>query len=276
LEPLGESDDISFSMYGYLDASADTQWVRITPLRDQLELSSEIPDIDVTIENMETGQTVVMTDSLFKSGNDLAFLNFWSAERIDHNQAYRIRAEGMDGETSEVTVVTPEELSTPIVRRETSYGGPTTYSVMVDEDVNLADVQTKYYVRIHSINFESKKVFSFAYRNIAEKIEAYGGVYNILIYPDDEIEEIKRRVLLPVDGEIEVVHRQIYVASSGTEWNKEIETMDELTYALPEGLNNIENGVGYMIGIDSKIVPYASCENDDGVFIACDEEDVFW
>lgn len=275
-QPLQENDQYHFSMYGYLDASADTQWVRISPAREQLETTAEIPEMKVTVENLATGDTITLRDSLFQNrgGN---YLNFWTTEPIQHNQSYRLVAEGPNGKRSQVTVNIPGELPTPLVIIQQFFGQPTTYQVVVDNSVNVADVQSKWYVRLVAPNLDERRVFSFAYRNSAKTTDAFGGAFTYLLEPEKELDEIERQVLLPQNGKIEVVYRQIYVASSSSDWSSNIASLDDLTYSLPETFSNVENGAGFLIGIDSKYVPYASCENENQTqVIPCRDEDAFW
>lgn len=275
-QALGENDQYYFSIYGYLDASADTQWVRISPAREQIETPEEIPDMSVTVENLDTGEIITMKDSLFQQ-RGANFLNFWTTEKINHNQKYRLTAERPTGEKSQVTVDMPGVLPTPLVVIQTAFGQPTTYLVVVDDNVNVADVQSKYYVRVHTPNSESRRVISFNYRNSAEHSEMNGGSYTYFLRPEKEEEEIEKQILLPSDGELEILHRQIFVASSGSQWTDEVASLDDLTYSLPEVFSNVENGVGFLTGIDSKYVPYASCENEEKTnLIPCQEEKPYW
>lgn len=275
-QALQENDQYQFSMNGYLDASADTQWVRITPAREQLETSTEIPEMTVTIENTGTGEVITMRDSLFQNSG-ANYLNFWTTESIRHNQTYRLVAERPDGEKTHATIEIPGELPTPMVVIQTSFGGPTTYSVVVDGSVHVADVQSKWYIRLKTPNLVTERTFTFAYRNSADTTETYGGAFTYQLEPEQELEEIERSVLLPPDGEIEVVNRQIYVASTSSPWSVDVSSMDDLTYALPQTFSNVENGVGFVTGIDSKSVPYASCENEAQTqIISCEEEKPFW
>src|SRR5688500_8241129 len=62
-EPLAATD-LVFSIYGHLDASADTQWVRVMPLRESLLTTSGPIDAVVTLQELETGTVVEMSDSL--------------------------------------------------------------------------------------------------------------------------------------------------------------------------------------------------------------------
>ncbi|WP_237852869.1 DUF4249 domain-containing protein [Rhodohalobacter sulfatireducens] len=272
-EPLESNNELFFSMYGYLDASADTQWVHITPVREQVDLQNNGKNIRVTIENVNTGHEIVMNDSLFQQGRN--FLNFWTDEPLENSQSYRLSAQLESGEESHVTVQTPAELPTPIVAVLTVPGAPPEYYVLVDSSVNLADIQVRYYVRLVATDFEAIRTFTFAYRNEAEEVEEFPGFYTVEIDPDAELNEIERQLLLPPEGEFEVVYRQVFVASSSTEWDEEIETLNDVIYALPQTLNNIENGLGYVIGIDSKYVPYKGCLDQKGNIISCPEEDPF-
>ena len=278
-QPFEENDIYYFSIFGYLDASADTQWVRVTPAREQLELPSTLPDVRVTLEDLQSGELAVMNDTTVELSGGSRALNFWSTMAIEHARSYRLIAERPDGATSRVTVTLPEELPTPRVRKETTPGQPTTYSVYVDDTVeHLVDVQTVWYVRIQSPGFEEQKVFSFSHREKAELIQAYGGVYSVFIRPAEELEQIEEEsaALLTGDSEIEVLHRQVYVASGGPDWNEEIPSMEDLVYALPGQFSNVENGLGYLVGIDSKIVPLKSCFDDQAVLVPCPEEEPYW
>lgn len=64
-EPLAENNQYHFSIYGYLGSAADTQWVRVGTAREAID---DVPDpagITVTLENLHTGETVIMQDLLF-------------------------------------------------------------------------------------------------------------------------------------------------------------------------------------------------------------------
>ncbi|MCW9705406.1 hypothetical protein [Fodinibius salsisoli] len=91
-EPLQENDQYHFSIYGYLDASADTQWVRVMPVRDSLYFSPRPLDAEVTLENVATGQSVVMNDSLFSPLQGVYVYNFWTKMKLEPEQTYRLTA----------------------------------------------------------------------------------------------------------------------------------------------------------------------------------------
>ncbi len=279
-EPFQKNDMYAFSIYGYLEASADTQWVRVAPARQELNMPPDIPDIQVTLEHTGNGNSVVLKDSLFTTGDGFNYLNYWTTMDIEHRQDYRLRAESTDGKISEVTVTTPKELPTPRVLIQKTSGSPLppTYSLYIDDTVeHLVDVQTRYYVRYHTPEFEREKVITFSYKDEAELIPTYGGVYSIFLEPELEEDKVvdQSQPLLNAGAEMEILYRQIYVASAGPDWNENIESLDDISYALPGSYSNVENGLGYMVGVSSKIVPYESCFNE-GLLVPCEVEESYW
>lgn len=272
-QPLEANDEFFFSMYGYLDAGADTQWVHITPVREQVDLQSGGSDIQVTIENIETGREIVMKDSLFERGVD--FLNFWTEEPIEYNQTYRLSAQLESGERSEVLVTTPEEMPDPIVVVLTMPGAPPDYYLLVDDQVNLADIQVKYYMRLTAPGFETIRTVTFSYRNSAEFLEEFPGYYTVELDPDAELFEAERQILVPPEGNLEIAYRQVFVAASGEPLQEGIENLDDVTYALPQTVKNVEMGLGYVIGIDGKYVPYEGCLDEKDNFISCGTEEPY-
>lgn len=278
-QPFQENDQYYFSIFGYLDASADTQWVRVTPARQEYNMPQEIPDMLVTLQHIESGKSVIMNDSLFVSGEGFTILNFWTTMDMEPEQTYRLKAEYPSGNTSMVMITTPEDFSTPIALEQTSYVGPTTYSLYVDDSVeHLIDVRTKWYVRFYAPGFEENKLYTFSYKDTGRRIPAYGGVYSFPLKPKVERNKIEdeNRALLRSGTEMEILHRQIFVASGGPEWNEDISSLDDVAYALPGNITNVENGLGYMVGVISKTVPYATCYNEQHVLILCEEEKPFW
>jgi len=274
-EPYQENDTYFFSMYGYLDASADTQWIRVAPARQEFNMPPEVPDMEVTLEHVQSGNTVIMVDSLVTPDNSFNYLNFSTTMDIRNSETYRLRAERLDGSASQVTATTPEEFPTPRLLEQESFGQPTTYLLYVDDVERLAEVQTKWYVRLTvGDSFEEDKIVSFSYRNSVEQISEND--YTLLIEPEEEMEQIAQQIIVPAGGEIQVVHRQIFVASGGPEWDEDIASLDDLIYALPEGFSNVEDGLGYMVGVDFKIIPYESCFDEQFVLIPCEEEEPFW
>ena len=122
-EPRQENTAYFFSIYGYLDASVDTQWVRLTPVRDNFDPDTDQIDVNVVIRNIETGEEVTMNDSLFNPNSLVAYWNFWSTMSIEPEQTYEIVATNNEREQSRVVVTIPKDYPTPInaINRDIEY-----------------------------------------------------------------------------------------------------------------------------------------------------------
>lgn len=268
-EPLKENDKYFFTIFGYLDASAlaDTQWVRIQPPRQQIDAPANVPDMTVTLENVETGNLVVMKDSLFGGESGFNYINFYSTADIEPGQKYQIKAEHPDGRTSSVSLTTPEEFPTPLFLLDSSRTAEEHHhSVVIPglENQKLVDVQTWYFVRNNKTNKIRKFTFSHIYT--VEWVDSYyGGAYVVDIIPEREEGRIFSTLNISsfFGSNYDLLRRQIFVAVAGPEWSEEIHDMSDLVYAQMEGFSNVENGLGYMIGIYSKIIPYYPCEKED-------------
>lgn len=119
-EPLIEHDRY-FSIFGVLNPAADTQWIRVTPIRDLLTTSTLPGPIEavVTLEDLSTGQIVTLSDSLFAYGvtnldhsqHRYAY-NFWTTHPIRPGATYRLTVTRSDGTKSSATVPMAKEYPT--------------------------------------------------------------------------------------------------------------------------------------------------------------------
>lgn len=259
-QPLQENDGVAFSIYGYLDASADTQWVRVTPIREQLDQPPVKPEMHVTLEHLESGSKTVMNDSLFLFNDGFNILNAWTVADIEPGQTYRLRAERRDGAASHVTVTIPGEFPEPVLQ---DIGDGCRATMLIEGVERLADVQSKWHIRLRYIDsgkviLDEERLYSFPYRNKTDRTSAVS--YSVFINTNSEEEQLRNQ-LSPtgVQTSIEVLGREIFVAAGGPEWDEEITSLDDILYALPESFSNVETGVGYMVGIVSRSLTYESC-----------------
>jgi hypothetical protein len=113
-----EPSELGFSVFGYLDASADTQWIRVMPIRPLAVTSQDALGATVTIEHLETGRIVELQDSLFNFWSILDPLlgsegmyvhNLWTTEDIEPGASYRFSARREDKEPAEAVVEIPRD-----------------------------------------------------------------------------------------------------------------------------------------------------------------------
>lgn len=275
-EPFQDNDRYNFSIYGFLDAAVDTQWIRVTPVRKELNFDGQIPDMTLLLKNMKTNEVDTLTSKIIDFRQGFNTINAWSVMPIEPGGIYNVRAESPDGSYSQVTLSIPMEFPTPRFYVETVPGVDPKYFVWIEGLETLADVQSRWYIRLKTDYWEIDRYKTFSHRNRANQVSSDS--YSVQIFPDDEIEEIIREfiILSDPDAELEIIHHQIYVAAGGDEWDDNVSLIDDLVYVLPDGFSNIENGLGYMTGIYSKIIPFKSCFDQNRQLVACPVEAPFW
>lgn len=263
-QPIGDDENYTFSIYGYIDASADTQWVRVAPARQQLETLDEVPEMHVTLTHLESGEMAVMNNSLVPSPDGRHIPLAWTTIDVDPDQSYTLRAERPDGAESHVTVTTPPDFPTPILLTgEQGLSG----DLLIKGVERLADVQTiwKSYGRVH---YRIR-------RDWTDPLPGYDYTISLPLGRDlFYLFESKGRQPPPINVLIDVP-RQVFIASGGPGWNDEITEFNDLEYSYPKSFSNVEGGVGYVIGIVSKTIPFKGCFNDEGENIACPLEQPF-
>ncbi len=115
-----------FSVFGYLDPSADTQWIRVTPLRTVLRGSADPTGVAVTLEELGSGRIIQMRDSTIRwgtmLGSDSVYAHtFWTTERIERGASYRFRAQGADGAVAESVVQVPQDYDLEVLISQIHY-----------------------------------------------------------------------------------------------------------------------------------------------------------
>lgn len=253
-EPFSENRDKPFSLNGFLDTSADTQWVRVMPVRQSYIMGPEEIDARVILEHSESGESVTMEDSLIQYGEAYAW-NFWSVMEIKPETRYRIIAERSDGAVSRADVSIPEDFPQPIMRIDPF--GPDVIRVSGTENRVLVD---EVYHLEHKITGQQRVVH--------EPVKRYFTI------PSNSYEwlEISRSSSASFGENTDILEFYVLVAAMSADWPDGVE-IDEELLAIPEETSNVENGIGYVGGVVGKKVPYKSCWDENGQYIACPEDE---
>ncbi len=277
-EPFEENEKFFFTMYGYLDASADTQWVRISPVRGTFDAPPEIPDMEVNLDNLSDGSSVLMNHKLVQFGNQFNAINVWTEKKVQSGINYRVRALNPNGSESQVVVTIPDSFPTPKILTEAIPGRPVKYFLLIDEVERLADVQSRWHFRLSTPFWEEERFHTFSLRELVGEVETVPNSYRVELTPDKEQEIIMENslVLSIPGGQIEFLENQLFIASAGPEWNNDIASIEDLVYNLPDGFSNVEDGLGYMVGIYSRNIPFRTCLNEARQLVGCPEVDPFY
>lgn len=266
--PLEENDQYHFTIYGFLDASADTQWVRVMPVRENLYPGRDPIDAIVTLEHVESGSSVVMNDSLFGYFHDRYAWNFWTTWELHPEQTYRLTAERSDGKSSYAEVSLPKDFPIPVVETDDPQFG-TSARVYFNDIEHLADVRVIHYLRFHHTDQE----YIVPFGHLQQPFLQESGEYMIFINPSKDRETIGSLI---GDNPHTTYPMQIFIASAGPEF-RHFPMIDQREAVIPERISNITNGIGYLAGIVSKTIPYEMClEEGTGIPAPCEPEPYPW
>lgn len=268
-DPIQENDKYYFSIYGYLDAAADTQWVRIAPARQDINEKPDPNRIKVILEDIHIGKTEIMNDSLFSSDG---FLNYWTTMEIDNEKTYSITVERADGKSSYVKVTTPEKIPSPYVLPNVN---PPGYNIYIDDTVeHIADVQSVWYIILNPETDPERRIYKFGIRDPLKYTGTFDGTYFAFANHEEELNQIEQR---SGSAEIFVANVQFFIAAAGPQWNEAIPDIEDAEYFLNEVASNVENGLGYVVGIDSKWINQGICLDPKGVkYVKCEPREPFW
>ncbi len=248
-DPFEEVDQ-AFSVMGYLDASMDTQVVRVELLRDSLLLGAK-PELDATVwlEDLATGDRWQFQDSLAQFGEGVFVHNFWSVEPIKAAGRYQFAVESPKYDPLTATVAMPEDFELLIM--------PNITCVSLDPScVDLPEFQLDF----RGLDRTAAMTMVYRFPNFNRPT----GCTSVLVpyweevepFPNGSTVTIKwREDLLRVQQfwltdafEPTLATMDVFVAAGGPEW-PDFAGIDRETLFLPEIFTNIENGIGFLGGV---------------------------
>lgn len=248
---LFKENDLHYSLFGVLNPSADTQFVRVEPLRDSLAVGApETMDAEVTLTHLDTDRTISLQDSLFRSPDRH---NFYTTADIQPTTPYRLVVEGPRGAESRVQTTVPQPLSPRVIAPIPSCfpncprtGAPSCNrgeeptarftSISVDETGRLVSVRARYVME------EPSGVWS--YGHLADTSHTTDGTIRTSInYAEDWC-----KISSPEgDGARVPARIEVVVAAGSPDWPAFL-NLDLETELLPGVASNVEGGVGFVGG----------------------------
>ena len=257
-EPIQQSE-LAFSVFGFLDASADTQWVRVTSVRTSVFTSPDPPGATVTLEHMGTGEVTTLRDSVFVypgsnpqvSGDQYA-RNFWTDIPLEQGASYRLTATSSDGVSSTTSARVPIDADTVVVGIEQGRFG-----------------HFRGYLRL--IGAEHLAIAQVVPGCPPMEFVHLGGGPDARADEDGElsIEIFRIRTCPNPSGGPSIPIRawDLRIALSGAPWPYDPEWSNATTF-LPDVSLSVEGGLGFLGGVLTRTVPYETCyvlgaENDE-------------
>ena len=218
-----------FALFGYLDTNADTQFVRVSPLRETLEPSPEGRPARAMTTLLGTGAEVAWQDSLVRLDNGQMGLLFYAQLPIEPGDTYRLEIHGADGEVTRAVTQIP-----PRVRLDP---GPVVlnFSERLIQRVTLLDQQRE----PRSLNVRYRVSASGAADTVTVSlplfvIDGASRGLEVTVPLESNRVDVLRRLGVPPEDSTVVLH----------ELGLEIEQLSD-EWQIPQVPVNIENGFGF-------------------------------
>jgi hypothetical protein len=250
-KPYLENTDVPFSIFGYLDLGADTQWVRVMPVRQNLFLGPEPIDATVTLQKVG-GEPVTMHDSLFSFTDPkleaTAYAHdFWTAERLEPGATYELRAVRSDGAATTARIVMPPALE---------------FSLLHARDAGELRVKAAKVLAVDLIYTMGERYSTPWGDSIRPAPSVSERAPAAIPTSDPATQEVGFAVNgASAPGAIYDMDRaEVRVTAAGADWPYDARLSD-LEATLP-GLmpSNVEGGFGFVGGVATWTVPFYHCE----------------
>ncbi len=264
-DPLAENDAYAFSINGVVDLSADTQWVRVMPIRDSLTFAAKKSNATVLLSSGSS--TINMKDSVFAyhpSINDVTYANnFWTKDSLVGGVEYTLSASNDSGAFASATFSIPADFPTPVVdfRPETKIA-----YVQVSGIEQLVVAEATYILRYIDANGRPQTSPPLTVNQFeVESVERYrSGDFTFRV---NDMPYFAEQLGVSVEG-ITILYSEILIISGNDSWPRNLDIDDDL-YVLSEDFYNVEGGLGTVSGVVSKRVPLESCYDSNNDLVAC-------
>jgi hypothetical protein len=216
------------------------------PVRENLLTDPSPIDAVVTLEDVKSGRTVTLNDSLFSFRDErldgVAYAhNFWTTEHIEPKGQYRLRAVRSDGAATTALIDMPADLEFSFLNLE---GGGDTARVQIRAERVL------FVEMIHGIRTAAGEPAGvIVKRQPAAQPTSDPGIQALDI---DESPPFQV-------GRVEIGRAELRIASARSDWPYDPRLPDK-DIVLPELMpSNVENGVGFVGGVATWTIPFHSC-----------------
>jgi len=256
-EPFAESDR-EFSVFGHLNPGADTQWIRIMPIRSQIFTSSIPPGVSATLEETESGRSLALRDSVFLfpyveeigDGEGVYVYNYWTTDSIIPGRTYRFTAVGPDAaKATTATVRIPAEYAVSVALQQQST------SMRAFDELRISGVRHVAFVRV--INHyrddcpPNPQILRYA---VPEGSHGHHAIPITKLYGR------------PGCGPNQILDkREIWIVGTEAPWPRIGVTGREwhpshAAFGAVQMPTNLVHGIGYLGGVVIRTIPYEDCQ----------------
>lgn len=244
-----------FTLWGYMDAGADTQKVRVFTIEAGPGLDRAGPiDAVVTSTDLDTGEQRPWHDAQVVFDNGSAGHVFWSAFRAQYGHRYRLEVARSDGAASRVEVVVPDPVE---VVFDPDFPGTAIPLEILGDPPRLIKVEVEYDTwTVPSSNPWPPGTLPGPSYNFpvaisyTDKLKVIEGGWQTQINMVEDVPGIKdvfeQNCLSSILITIQSVRLRLLVATE--DWDPPGGTFDPEVLAEPGTFSNVENGFGFFGG----------------------------
>jgi hypothetical protein len=226
-----------FTLYGQLNARADTQAIIVIPIRDTLGIEPPRPlDARFTSEDLTTGTVQVWRDSLVQRPDGRTRHVFWMPFRAQHEHRYRLRVEDREGRAATAEVPMPPEATYQRLDPVYSFGN----RVLLPTEIHNAPVVLDARVRYDLLSSDRELVsYTVPYEATLD-----GGTWRIEIDLAEDAEAIIEA--FGFDMRLRAIELSFFVANR--RWEPPLDGFDPTVLIQPGQYSNVSGGFGFVGG----------------------------
>lgn len=260
-EPINQDNQYNYTMYSVLDLSADTQWVRVMPVRNSVFKDSVPNNATVSLTRLSTGESEVLKDSLFRLSQDTYVWNFWTNTPLHQNEDYLVEAVSPEGDVTSATASIPSDFPESEIYFRENTGECYIQINGLAEYIPVVEIEYRFRLQ--------RDILSGFYRYSISHVQAMqpGIAGGKQIVVQNDIQAIANEFNVET-SQFRDVSGQLTVVSSDSNWYD----VNEEAAEVPGRLSNVENGLGLVTGIVSKRQPWRPNIEEQQQFLFCPPE----
>lgn len=247
VDPIVETER-PYTLWGWLDPTADRQKVRLFEIEPILEADDGTPSsATVTMTDMETGTQVAWRDSVVQFPSGSYGHVFIADTGVEFDRAYRLDAAHPDGQVSTVHVVTPPQTA-PRVSDIQNVRGNVRVRVDWDNAPRILDLYLIYHVTLTTARNPEPEAFRLVLDS-GIVVEETGSGFSVVVEPSLDIGEIYSALNVSPGGltAIELLGIDVRPFIAAAEWRPPTgRTFDPELLVQPGTLSNVQNGFGFV------------------------------
>lgn len=249
--------DMPFTMWGFMNAGADTQYIRVYPISGELitERSSEI-DAEVFSTDLTTGEKRQWSYEKVQFDGDVTGHVFWSPFRAVYEHRYHLEVVRSDGEASEAKVTVPAEADFSVEVQD----GKTVFVVRIQGEIpTLIGLKVTYNSvnvpptpRLESDPIHPPVLFpvTVSYDDEVRR-DGQGWHMTVDLVRDESLVRSEFRdhcLITPTVPNIWLQSIEFTAVAADSSWRPPGGTFDPNVLVVPGTMSNVENGYGFIGG----------------------------